>query len=333
MARKLNLEKVFIIAEMAQTHEGSFDLARAITDAASEADADAIKYQVFAADELAVPTYQHYDLYKKIEFSDDQWKQLVNYAKHRNLLVLADVFGERSADLMQRLEVDGFKIHSSDIVNYPLLSQVAKFKKTIFLSTGGSTQQEVARAIEIIKKEGNEKICLIHGYQSYPTRLEDSELNRIRLLRDKYRLPVGFADHIDGDSPLATILPLMAIVAGATVIEKHITLDRSLKGEDYYSSLNPDEFKKMVEMLRKSEKAVGKPRWEMSESELSYRMQAKKRIVARKNLKKGEKLSFEMLAFKRVDSEEPIFDVDILVGKVLKRDIAANSIIRLEDVE
>lgn len=333
MAKKINLGKIFIIAEMAQAHEGSIKKAQAIIDAASEAGADAIKLQVVIADELAVPTYKHYNLYKKIEFSDEQWMQLVNYAKHKDLLVLADVFGEKSADLMRMSGADGFKIHTADVVNHALLSQVARFKKTIFLSAGGNTSEEIYQAIKTIKKEGGNSICLMHGYQTYPTKLEDTEMNRIKLLRERYGLPVGFADHVDGDSPLATALPLMALAAGATVIEKHITLDRSLKGEDYYSSLNPDEFKKMAVMLKEAAKAIGRSQWKMSDGELSYRKEARTRVVAKRNLKKGAKISCDMLAFKRVDSKETIVDAKSLMGKKLKRNLKANSIIRLEDVK
>ena len=243
---------ILVIAEMANAHEGSLEKAKQIVEAVADAGADIIKFQK----------------YHKFDMSDEEWYELIQYAKTKKLMVFADVFDEVGAMLMQRLNVDGFKITSSDMDNLALIKLVASFGELVILSTGGTTHRELRDAILVCKQE---KTALMHGFQGFPTKLEDCGLNRIGFLKEMYGLTIGYADHIKGDSDLAGILPLIAIGAGAIVIEKHITMNRALQGTDYISSLNPWEFTEMVRGIRQIEKAMDGQIGSFSEAEKQYR--------------------------------------------------------------
>ena len=261
---------IFVIAEMANAHEGELEKAKKITLAAAKAGANAIKYQKFTANELAEPTHEFYSLYKKLEMTKKEWTILIKFAKKCGLKVFADVFGINSAKSCLDLGIDGFKIHSSDLMNPSLLRFLSKEKTPLLLSTGGCFLNEIDEAIKILQSTPKE-IVLMHGFQGYPTKLSDLNLNKIKKLKEKYLSKVGIMDHVSGGSELSLIIPIVGIGMGATIIEKHITLNRDEKGLDYFSSLNPDEFKKMVLHIKKIEKTFGKEEFELSKNELTYR--------------------------------------------------------------
>jgi len=307
----------FVIAEMANAHEGSVETSRAIVEAAATAGADAIKFQKFTANELLVPYHPRYEHFKALEMPESAWSDLVHLARSKGLYVLADVFGTESAKLMRRLEIDGYKIHSSDTINLELIAEVASYRRPVFLSCGGSRQLEIMEAVQAIRQAGNEQIVLLHGFQNYPTRLEDSQLNRIRTLAEQFGVPVGYADHVAGDSEWAMLLPVMAVGAGARVIEKHLTLDRSRKGIDYFSSVEPRELARLVEIIKESRKSLGGP-YELGSGELQYLQDVKKLMVASKDLPAGTRMSEAMVTYKRVPSDaHPLRYADI-AGRALR---------------
>lgn len=293
-----NPKKIHIIAEVANSHEGSFQKALKIIDSVSHTSADSIKFQIFTAEELASPEHKNFQLYRKLQFSPNDWQSLISFAKRQKLKVFVDVFGLKSAKLALKLGVDGFKIHSSDIENFHLLDFLSKTKKPILLSTSGSTINEVENAIRILSRTQKE-IVLMHGFQNYPTKLEDLNLHRISQLRKRFEMPVGIMDHVSGDSKLAKIIPLIAIGMGATIVEKHITLDRSLKGIDYFSSLNTEEFSEMVSLIKSIQKSLGEGSFEISRNELKYRKIHRKSPIALRIIKHGEKLTEKKIIFKR----------------------------------
>ena len=323
---------VLIIAEMANAHEGSLQAARQIVAAAADAGADAVKFQKFSAEGLLVPAHSSYQFFKKLMMRDEEWEGLVASAKEHGLLVFADVFDEESARLMERLNIDGFKIHSSDMNNLSLLRLVASFDKPTLLAASGSTHIELADAINTFKQYGNQDIVLMHGLQSFPTRLEDSELNRIRILQERYGLPVGYADHADGGSELAMILSLVATGAGARVIEKHITLNRTLKGTDYESSLEPDRFSLMVDSVRKTEKALGDFKTGFSDAEKRYRENMKKKLVANIDIPEGTIISEEMLTYKRVEGTSYSAKMADILGKTSTALVKKDELITLSQL-
>lgn len=317
----------FIIAEVGSAHQGEVETCKKIIKKTSETGADAIKFQKFICDELIVRTDPRYKTFEKIEINDDRWREIVRYAKKFNLELLADVFDERSSDLMDELGVKAFKIHSTDLTNPYLISHVAKKRKLVLLATGGSTLEEIKNAINVIKSCSNENVVLIHGFQSYPTRAEDTNFKFIQTLKDTFGLNVGYHDHVDAESELSLILPCMAIALGASVIEKHITLDRSLRGFDYHSALHPDEFEKMVKNIREVERSFGSGLCESSDAEKIYRATVKKNIVARVDIPSGAVISMDMLAFKRSEPGLPPSEAGKIMGKKAKTAIKKDEII------
>lgn len=319
--------RALVIAEIAQSHEGSFAEAQALVRAASTAKADSVKFQVFQADELAVPSYQYYDLFQKLEFTREEWRELLGLARSLGLCPFADVSGLAGVKLLEELDIDAYKIHASDIQNIALLEAVGYTKRPILLSCGGGTYGEIAEAINILRRAGATSLCLMHGFQASPTLPEETNFLRLTALSHAFDLPVGYADHIAGDHPMARQWPLFSLVAGAAVIEKHLTLNRSEKKEDYISSLNPDEFRQMVEWIRLVEAALGRSDFNMTPSEAEYRTAFRKRVVAACNLARGTKLMAFHLALKRAPGAEGFNDLGDVMGRAVTNELTRNQLI------
>lgn len=293
-------EKTFIIAEIANAHEGDPDLARSMIGAFKDVGADAVKFQIFSADELATPDYPHYSLYQKLQMERKEWEVLVELAHQNGLLVFADVFGLQSAQLAYDVGVDGFKVHVADISNEPLLEQLGASGRAVILSAGGSTWIETARAVQILSKYADVSVAIIYGFQAYPTELEDSYLRRLTSLKMRFDLPIGFAGHVSGDDPDAINIPVWAVAAGASIIESHITMDRSKQGLDYYSALEPDQFSLMVNKIRYVEQTLGRTDFGMGQREIEYRQKHKKCLVATRELPQNYRITADDVALKRV---------------------------------
>lgn len=327
--------EIFIVAEIANAHEGSVEHARRLIDAAADAGADGVKMQVIVADDLATPTYPHYPLYQRLEISRPDWYGLVAHGHDRGLRVLADAFGLRSGRLVREIPFDGFKIPTADIANRPLLELLGAAGKPLLLSTGGCTWLEIAEAVGGLADAGCRRPVLLHGFQGYPTALSDSHLRRLGALRERFSLPVGFAGHVDGATPAARRLPLWAAAAGAEVLEVHITLDRSLRGLDYYSSLEPHELAELVSAVRELEPALGRATLAHGEVEKRYRSDHMKRPVTVRDLAPGEEIRAEDVALKRVpeapSERPPAFES--LIGRTVARPVAAHSPIRRRDLQ
>lgn len=324
--------KIFIIAEIANSHEGNLATFKKLIDECSKLKINAIKFQIFKTDELLEISHEKYTLFKKLEFSNKQWKEIINFSKKKKLIVFADVFGLKSAKLADQLGIEGFKVHSSEINNPVLLNYLSNSKKPILLSTAGSNLYEIDEVLKILLKNSKE-IVLMHGFQGYPTEISDLNLSRISELKKCYNLPVGLMDHISGSSELALIIPLLGISQGASIIEKHITLNRSKKGIDYFSSLNPIEFKKLIELIQKSKKALGTKQIELLTNETKYRLDHKKNTIASSFIKKGTSINEKLFQFKRTKSKVeslPFFEIkgqkasrNIKKSEVLTRNIVS----------
>jgi len=326
----LQPSKTFVVCEMSQTYEGSFEVASRLVQAAVEAKSDAIKFQVFKASELATPDYKHFGLFSRLELPPQQWGVLIDQAHQGSIRALADVFGIKSAQMLLEQKIDGFKIHPTDIKNIPLLIFLAKSGKPLLLSVGGSYPDEITLAIATLRKNGASEIILMHGFQSYPTLVEDANLNKMVLLHQTYGLPVGFADHIDGDHMVRYDLCALAMGLGARLIEKHITVDRALKMEDYESALNPSEFKEFVGHIRALDNAFGSASLNLSKAEEAYRKVTKKHIVAARNLPAGTLVSESDIAMKRTAEEYDFQNQEDILGKKTRQEIAKDRVIRLE---
>tara|TARA_A100001035_G_C27782670_1_gene502600 strand:- start:1897 stop:3666 length:1770 start_codon:yes stop_codon:yes gene_type:complete len=289
------------IAEIANAHEGSVRKAIKIAKIAAKAGADAVKFQIYFGPDLLTNDHPRYDHFCDQSFDEEEWKIIFKESRKYNKEIIADVFGLKALKVAILNKVDGIKIHSSDLSNIPLIEECAKANLPIYLATGGSTLIEIKNAIFSLKNLNfKQEINLMHGYQAYPTKISNNDLLRISELKEIFgdNVSYGFMDHTDGSDIHAIYLPAIAIALGCTVIEKHITDDRSKKGIDYYSSLEIGEFKKFVAFCNDVEKYLGKNDFIRSEDEEIYRSNVKKVFVASKNISKNtlfNKNNLEML--------------------------------------
>lgn len=330
---KLPTDQVFVIAEIANTHGGSIIKLNNLVKKTLATGTDAIKFQFFKASELLVAKHPEYKLYENLEIPDSEWKKLFQLIRKTNVKIFVDVFSIERAKFANKLGVDAFKIHSSDINNMELLEFVANTNKPILLSCSGCTLNEIDCAINMIKNENKIQIILMHGFQGFPTRMSEIHMKRITSLKQRYDLSVGYMDHISGDSILALYLPLVALGMGSTVIEKHITLNRSLKEEDYQSSLNPDEFQKMVKLLKDSYHSLGTESFSISNEESLYRKNMKKYPVAKRLLKKNIRIKKTDIVLKRISKDIPYISGDRIIEQFTKKQIKNDEALSEKNVE
>lgn len=326
-----------IIAEIAQGFEGKPEQSKLLIKAAASALADAAKFQLVYADELAIPGYKYYELFKSLEMSDEIWINLANYARESGIELYLDIFGERSLSLAETMKTKTIKLHGTDITNEGLLAKVNKSTiKNILLGAGGAHLSEIKKALSILS---NKQVIVLLGYQGYPTPDDMNQIARVRSLSASIagdRVLIGFADHAEPFSKQKYTIAATALGAGATVIEKHLTLGKSMKLEDFESALNPDEFLTFVNTIRACASAIGSvgsgDDFGMSESEKAYRKMIRRHLIARVNLKQGEKIEPEHVVLKRSSIENYLYDFQSVYGKILNKDIAANMPITLEDL-
>ena len=315
----------YIIAEAGSNHNGSFEQAKKLIDAAVEAGADAVKFQIFKAENLYskyTPEFSYlkgenvYELIKNIETPREWIKELIKHCKGKNIDFLASAFDFEAVDLLDKY-VPAFKIASFEITDLELIKYAAEKGKPMIISTGMANLSEIEDAINAIKSVGNENIILLHCNSLYPTPVEIVNLRAIETMKNAFKLPVGFSDHT-----LGIHIPIAAVAMGACMIEKHFTLDRSLPGPDHSFALEPDELNAMVRCIREVEKVKGNGIKEKSEleSEEMY-VKARRSIHAKVDIPKGTKITRDMLIIKRPGyGIKPKF-IDIVVGREAKKDI------------
>lgn len=331
-------EPCFIVAEAGVNHNGEVSLARKLIDAAKKAGADAVKFQVFKAEDMVTRTaekaaYQkkmtgkepQYKMLKKLELTESEFKQLANYAKRKNIIFLASAFDRKSVDLLDELNVPAFKIPSGEITNFPLLKHVARKGKPIIMSTGMSNLGEIEDALNTIREEGAKDIVLLHCVSNYPAKVEETNLRAMEALKNTFGLPVGLSDHTVG-----TTVPIAAAALGTTIIEKHFTLDRKLPGPDHKASLEPDELREMVACIREVEKALGNGIKRPTKNEEAIKKVVRRSIVARTNIPKGTVIVEDMLDLKRPSiGLEPKY-LKKVIGKRAKKNIKVDELITFE---
>lgn len=333
---------VFIIAEAGVNHNGDIEIAKKMVDAACEAGADAIKFQIFKTDSLVIKNadkaeYQklntgidetQYDMLKKLELSYEEHFKIMEYCKERNIIYLSTPFDYESVDALEELNVYAYKISSGDITNLPFLKYIASKGKPMIVSTGMSNLGEVEDAIEIIKSAGNENIILLHCTSNYPAEYNDVNLKAMITLKNAFQLPVGYSDHT-----LGIEVPIAAVSLGARIIEKHFTLDRTMPGPDHKASLEPAELKQMIISIRNIEKALGDGIKKCTKSEENVKKLARKSIVAASYIPKGTVIEENMLTIKRPGTGIPPKFIDYLIGKKAKIDILKDTVLDLSMVE
>ena len=332
----MNIE---IIAELAQGFEGNPEQAHLLLKAAAVAGADAVKFQLVYADELATPDYKYYTLFKSLEMADEVWESLAAKSKDLGIQLYLDIYGTRSLNLAEKIKVTTIKLHATDIANIGLLHNVAYSSlQRVVLGAGGAYASEIQRALQILEAK---QVVVLLGFQGYPTLNEDNQIDRIRFLTESLcdthpNVSVGFADHAFPESLLKHALAVLAIGSGAKVIEKHLTLGRVMKLEDHESALNPDEFYEFSKVVRDCEKAIGKSQniedYSMSEAEQGYRKMIRRHVVTTRDLTKGMKITPADVILKRTSSEHVLTDISQVYQRTLKYDILKNNPVSHRDI-
>ena len=320
---------VTIIAEPANTHNGSVDYLLQLTHAAAQAGADGIKYQVFEPDHMSVPDYEWYKVYQQIAIPYDRWRAILAEARKTGLNLVAEVFDVQAARFCVEQGVESFKLNIADTLNSSLTEFLTHHAATVFVSVGGSELAEVHELLRQLRG-GRSDVVLNYGIQNYPTLSEYSHLAKIPLFGLHFGLPVCFADHVAGDDRLAIDLPCLAVAAGATSIEKHIVLTRTSDRYDYYSSIEPQQFAELVGRIREVELCMGGQSLELDAAELEYREKHKKCPVLRTALREGHELSEEDVEFKRANGKKEFTARADVVGRTLAMDLPEKTVLRPE---
>lgn len=338
--------KTFIIAEAGVNHNGDLEIATKLIDVAVEAGADAVKFQTFKAERVVAKTaskakYQirntgkdtsQFEMIRKLELSDTGFERLFNYCKEKNIVFMSTPFDEDSADWLDNLGMEMFKIPSGEITNKSLIQHIAAKIKPIILSTGMSYLGEVEKAIGWInevwdKLEKRPQLTLLHSVSDYPAKMEDVNLNVIKTMATAFRLPVGYSDHT-----LGIEIPIAAVAMNAKVIEKHFTLDRNMEGPDHKASLEPDELKAMVKAIRNVEKALGDGIKRPTRNEDDIRKVSRRSLVAARDIEEDETIALEDVAIKRPGAGILPEFKELIVGMQVKRNIKADTVIKWEDL-
>ena len=331
---------VFIIAEAGVNHNGSLEFAKKLVDAAVEAGADAVKFQTFKAENLVSKEakkaeYQvkntgnnesQYDMLKKLELGFDEFIELKRYCDEKGIMFLSTPFDFESIEFLDKLGLEIFKIPSGEITNYPYLREIAKLKKRVILSTGMANLCEIEQAVDVIEKYGTnrENIIILHANTEYPTPMEDVNLKAMLTIKEAFKVNVGYSDHT-----LGIEVPVAAVAMGAVVIEKHFTLDKNMEGPDHKASLEPDELKAMVKAIRNIETALGNGIKKPSKSESKNIEIARKVVVAKKDIKKGEKFSEDNLTVKRAGKGISPMRWEEIIGRSADKDYKKDEKIQL----
>jgi len=265
---------------------------------------------------------------KALELTDDQFRKLNAYAQEQNITFLSTPFDHQSVDFLDSLNLPAFKIPSGEITNIPLLEHIGQKRKPVILSTGMSTLGEVEEAITALQQSGTHDITLLHCTTAYPAPIDSVNLAAMETLRCAFHLPVGYSDHTEGIT-----VPIAATALGATVIEKHFTLDKNMPGPDHKASLEPDELAAMVKGIRDVEMAMGDGVKVLNDAEKENIKIARKSLVAKRDIKAGESLNKDAIAIKRPGTGiSPKYFQDIL-GKHTRSNIGRDQILNWSDLD
>lgn len=331
-------EPVFVIAEIGLNHNGDIGQAKKLIDAAKEAGADAVKFQKRSTIDLLTKEgrekpytspHAYADTYgehrDKLEFSEEQYRELIAYSAEKGVLFFASVWDHPSADMMEGLGTDAYKIPSADLMNLPLLEYVAKKGKPVLLSTGMSSEEEIKLAVETVLTH-NSRVILFHCLSLYPAPEEKLNIAYQDVLAQRFApVPVGYSGHEPDLLPT-----LVAVSRGAVAVERHLTLDRSMKGSDHAASLTPEDLSELVRSIRRIEVIVGKPEKILYDELLPLREKLAKSVVARRAIPKGKVIEREDLTAKSPGNGIPPTKISLLVGKVAGSSIEEDTLLPVE---
>ena len=332
------LSKVFIIAEAGVNHNGSTELAKKLIDVAVHSGADAIKFQTFKAENLVSKkaqkaeyqkqttdsTESQFEMIKKLELDVDTHQALMAYCAEKNILFLSTPFDHDSINLLNKLGLDIFKIPSGEVTNLPYLKQIGALNKQVILSTGMANLGEIEAALAVLVSAGTQRkrITVLHANTMYPTPMEDVNLKAMQTIGQAFDIAYGYSDHT-----LGIEVDIAAVAMGASVIEKHFTLDKTMEGPDHKASLEPDELKAMVKAIRNIELALGSRIKQVSNSERPNMEVSRKSIIAKTAIKKGEVFTAENLTIKRPGTGINPMRWDEMMGQVAQKSYSADELI------
>lgn len=330
--------KTLIIAEAGVNHNGNIELAKKLIDAASEACVDVVKFQTFKAEKLVSKSaekadYQkdstgseesQFEMIKKLELDLDTHQILIDYCKSKNIKFCSTAFDLDSIDMLYKLDIPFWKIPSGEITNLPYIRKIGTLGKKVIVSTGMSTLVEIGQCLEVLFENGTKMadITVLHCNTEYPTPMTDVNLNAMQTIKDAYQVNIGYSDHT-----LGIEIPIAAVALGATVIEKHLTLDNNMEGPDHRASLEPHELKNMVTAIRNIELAMGNGVKAPSNSESKNILIARKSIVAGKGINIGEEFTTSNLAIKRPGTGISPMLWDSVIGSIAKKNYKVDQII------
>jgi len=332
--------KTLIIAEAGVNHNGDINLARKLIDVAADVGADCVKFQTFTADKLVTVNANKADyqsqaigaaesqhaMLRNLELTRDMHEVLIAHCKSKRIQFLSTGFDTESIDLLAELGLDCFKIPSGEITNLPYLRHVGQYGKSVILSTGMATLDEIEAALDLIEQAGTPRtsITVLHCNTEYPTPMVDANLRAMLTIRDTFGVQVGYSDHtLGGEAAIA------AVALGARVIEKHFTLDRNLPGPDHQASLDSEELKAMVVAIRNIEKALGDGIKRPSASELKNKLVVRKSLVAATAVREGEVFSKNNLTVKRPGTGLSPMLWDEIIGRKSPRNFLPDELIEL----
>lgn len=335
------MNHTLIIAEAGVNHNGYLDIAKRLVDSAVDAGVDIIKFQTFKSSKLVKKDakqaeYQkknigdgndsQYDMLKKLELSKEDHEELVAYCNHKGIRFWSTAFDLDSLDYLHSLNLGLWKIPSGEITNYPYIRKIAQYGEPVIMSTGMCNELDIHNALDVLIKFGlpKEKITILHCNTQYPTPFEDVNLKAMLTIQKDFDVNIGYSDHTRGIE-----VPIAAVALGATVIEKHFTLDRNMPGPDHKASLEPNELKDMVSAIRNIEQALGDGEKKVSVSEQVNIAVARKSIVAAYDIKKGEELTEDNLTVKRPGTGISPMRWEEVIGTKAVRDFQEDEIIDL----
>lgn len=329
---------VFIIAEVGVNHNGSLELAKQLVDVAKDCGADAVKFQTFKAATLVTKSakqaeYQttntgekesQFDMLKRLELSEADHQELVAHCHKNQIEFMSTPFDLQSIQFLNGLGVERFKIPSGEITNYPYLKMVGTYNKEIVLSTGMATIADIEAALSLLIESGTDKnkITVLHATTDYPTQMQDVNLMAMQTIAQAFKVNVGYSDHTQGIE-----VPTAAVALGASIIEKHFTLDKNLPGPDHKASLEPNELKAMVKTIRNIQIALGDGIKRPSNSEQKNMQVARKSLVALTDIKKGEVFTEQNLSVKRPGMGVSPMRWNEVIGQVAQKDYQADDLI------
>jgi N,N'-diacetyllegionaminate synthase len=335
------MSKTLIIAEAGVNHNGSIELAKQLIDVAKQAGADYVKFQTFKAENLVTKTSQKADyqkrntdpaddrqlfMLKKLELGVDEHHELISYSNLKGIRFLSTPFDLESLEFVHSLGVDLFKIASGEVTNLPFLRKMAGYDLPVILSTGMCNLGDIEAALDTLTSVGLalEKISVLHCNTEYPTKWSDVNLKAMITLGNAFNVKIGYSDHTEGIE-----VPIAAVAMGASIIEKHFTLDRSMVGPDHKASLEPNELTTMIKSIRNVEKALGDGIKRVTESETKNIPIARKSIIASRSIKKGDLFTEYNLTAKRPGTGISPMLWDTVIGRIAKQDFDQDDLIEL----